>query len=213
MLLLVGLGNPGPAYANNRHNIGYRALDAIRERHRFGPMRPRFEGVACEGMLGTERVLALKPTTYMNESGRSVAAARRFYRLPTSRIIVIHDDLDLAPAKMRVKCGGGAGGHNGLRSIDAHLGPEYWRVRLGIGRPDDKDGVADYVLQDFAKADRAWLDKLLDALAEHMPILAAGDEASFMNRVALALKPPRPKPSRPTGTPQPSTPRSGATDD
>jgi PTH1 family peptidyl-tRNA hydrolase len=193
MLLVVGLGNPGPAYARHRHNIGYMAVDAIVRHHAFAPFRARFEGSIADGKLGQARAVCLKPTTYMNDSGRSVAAAMRFFKLPLEQVIVIHDDLDLAPGKLKVKQGGGNGGHNGLRSIDAHLGPDYWRVRIGIGHPGHKDLVSDYVLHDFAKADRAWVETLVDALAMHVALLAAGDPGGFMNKVALAIKPPKPK--------------------
>ena len=193
MLLVVGLGNPGPAYARHRHNIGYMAADAIVRCHAFAPFRARFEGLIAEGKLGQVRTVCLKPTTYMNDSGRSLAAAVRFFKLPLEHVIVIHDDLDLAPGKLKVKQGGGNGGHNGLRSIDAHLGPAYRRVRLGIGHPGHKDLVSDYVLHDFAKADRAWVEPLVEAVALYMPLLALGDPAAFMNKVALATKPPKPK--------------------
>lgn len=202
MHLIVGLGNPGARHAGNRHNIGFMAVDAIAERHRFGPFRARFEGLAAEGALGPERVVALKPQTYMNESGRAVAAAARFYKVPPARIIVIHDQIDLVSGKMRVKCGGGPGGHNGLRSLDDHLGPDYWRVRLGVGHPGDKDLVSGYVLHDFPKADRPWVGKLIEAVAEHISLLAGGDEAAFMNRVALAMNPPRPKAAKDAASPK-----------
>jgi PTH1 family peptidyl-tRNA hydrolase len=192
MLLLVGLGNPGPGYANNRHNIGFMAVDAIVRRHDFGAYRSRFQGLVAEGQLDGERVLALKPLTYMNNSGQSVAAALRFYKLSPPDLVVFHDDLDLRPGKLRMKTGGGHAGHNGLRSIDAHLGSGYRRVRLGIGHPGDRDLVTRYVLQDFAKADGPWLEKLLDAVADAAPLLARGDEAGFMNRVALLTAPPKP---------------------
>jgi PTH1 family peptidyl-tRNA hydrolase len=192
-VLLVGLGNPGPSYAKHRHNVGYMAVDEIVRRHGFGPFRARFEGLAADGQLGGVRVVALKPLTYMNDSGRAVAAAARFYKLDPSRIFVLHDELDLSPGKLRVKRGGGAGGHNGLKSIDAHIGPEYWRVRIGIGHPGDKSLVSGYVLHDFAKADAAWLEPMIDAIADEIPRLITGDEAGFMNRVALKTRPPAPK--------------------
>jgi PTH1 family peptidyl-tRNA hydrolase len=189
--LLVGLGNPGRNYAGNRHNIGFRALDAVVQRHRFAPFRRRFDGEAADGALAGVAVLALKPMTFMNESGRCVAAAARFYRLAPERIIVFHDELDLAAGKLRVKRGGGAAGHNGLRSLDQHLGPDYWRVRLGIGHPGDKARVLGHVLNDFAAADAAWLEPLLAAVADHAPLLVRGDGAGFMSAVALALQPPK----------------------
>jgi peptidyl-tRNA hydrolase, PTH1 family len=199
MLLLVGLGNPGSGYANNRHNIGFMAVDAIAARHGFKPWRMKFDGEIAEGEIAGERVLALKPMTYMNLSGQSVAAAARFYKIGDERIVVVHDEIELAPGRIRVKRGGGNAGHNGLKSLDAALGPEYWRVRLGVGRPDralsdaDPEAVSNWVLRDFAKAERPWLTALIDAVAEHAPLLVAGDEAKFMNRVALATKPPAPK--------------------
>lgn len=198
MLLLVGLGNPGPGYANNRHNIGFVAVDAIAARHGFKPFRSKFEGEIAEGEVGGERCLALKPMTYMNLSGNSVAAAARFYKVPPERVLVIHDEIELAPGKIRVKRGGGNAGHNGLKSLDASLGADYWRVRLGVGRPDraitdaDPEAVSNWVLRDFAKADKAWLQPLIDAVAENFPLLAAGEETKFMNRVALATKQPAP---------------------
>ncbi len=198
MLLLVGLGNPGPGYANHRHNIGFMAVDAIARRHGFKPWRAKFEGEIAEGEIAGERVLALKPMTYMNLSGNSVAAAARFYKVPDEGIVVIHDEIELAPGRIRVKRGGGNAGHNGLKSLDAAIGPDYWRVRLGVGRPDraitqaDPEAVSNWVLRDFPKADRPWVETLVDAVSEHFPLLAAGNDAKFMNRVALALKPPAP---------------------
>ncbi|MDP2619224.1 MAG: aminoacyl-tRNA hydrolase [Hyphomicrobiales bacterium] len=194
MILLVGLGNPGSRYAFNRHNIGAMAVDAIAVRHDFPAWRSRFHGAAAEGLLGRRKCLLLKPMTYMNESGRSVAAAAQFYKLAPDAIIVFHDELDLQPGKLRVKTGGGVAGHNGLRSIAAHIGPEFRRVRLGIGHPGDKGLVHNYVLRDFAKAEREWLEPLLTAVAEHAPLLAAGHDANFMNKVHLALNPPEAKP-------------------
>ncbi len=194
MLLVVGLGNPGPRYARNRHNIGFMAVDEIVRRHAFGPWRTRFQGRVAEGRIGGEKLLALEPQTYMNESGRAVGEALRFYKLHPEQVIVLHDEIDIKPGKVKVKQGGGPGGHNGLRSIDGHIGRDYWRVRLGVGHPGDKDLVHDHVLHDFAKADDAWLDKLLDAVAAELPILLAGDELAFMSKVNQALVPPRPKP-------------------
>jgi len=192
-VLLVGLGNPGPSYAKHRHNVGYMAVDEIVRRHGFGPFRARFEGLAADGQLGGVRVVALKPLTYMNDSGRAVVAAARFYKIAPSRIFVFYDELDLPPGKLRVKRGGGSGGHNGIRSIDAHIGPEYWRVRIGIGHPGDKSLVSGYVLHDFAKADATWLGPMIDAIADEIPRLIAGDEAGFMNRVTLRTRPPESK--------------------
>jgi PTH1 family peptidyl-tRNA hydrolase len=187
MLLLVGLGNPGKSYAGNRHNIGFMAADAIHRRHRFAPWRARFEGETAEGLLDGEKTLLLKPATYMNESGRSVGQAMRFYKLAPADVVVIYDELDLPPGKMRLKTGGGNAGNKGMRSIESHIGKEYRRLRLGIGHPGVKELVNSYVLHDFAKEDRAWLDPLLAAVAEHAPLLAKGDDANFMNRVHLAL--------------------------
>ena len=197
MQLWVGLGNPGPQYALHRHNVGFMALDTIAEVHSFGPETKKFQGWLREGRIGGQKVLLLKPATFMNESGRSVAEALRFYKLGVEALTAFHDELDLAPFKVKVRQGGGLAGHNGLRSIDQHVGPQYWRVRLGIGHPGDRDRVAGYVLHDFARADRDWLDKLLDAVAKEVPDLLAGDEARFASRVALALNPPRPRPPRP----------------
>ena len=195
MKLIVGLGNPGPGYVRHRHNVGFVAADAIARRHDFGPWRPRFEGLVADGALAGEKTVLLKPTTYMNESGRAVAAATHFYKIEPKDVIVIHDEVDLVPAKLRVKRGGGAAGHNGLRSIDAHIGPDYWRVRIGVGHPGDKDLVPRYVLHDFAKADLAWLEPMIGAIADHITLLAGGKEADFMNRVALTLNPPTHKPA------------------
>ncbi|UMY19015.1 aminoacyl-tRNA hydrolase [Methylobacterium organophilum] len=187
MRLIVGLGNPGPRYARNRHNIGFLALDEIARVHRAAPFRKRFQGEASEAVLGSERVILLKPLTYMNESGRSVAEAQRFYKIALSDVMVLHDELDLAPAKLRVKTGGGNAGHNGLRSITAQCGNDYRRVRLGIGHPGDKALVHAYVLNDFAKAEEPWVEDLCRAVADHAPLLAAGEDASFQNKVHLAM--------------------------
>lgn len=196
MILLVGLGNPGPKYAQNRHNIGFMAVDAIVRRHSFSPERTRFQGLVSEGTLAGEKVLALKPMTYMNESGRSVGEAMRFFKLEPEHVVVFHDELDLAPGKLRIKTGGGHGGHNGLRSIDAHIGPNYRRIRLGIGHPGDKERVLGHVLGDFAKADMKWLEPFLDAIASEAPLLAEGRFNSFANRVHLLLNPePEKKPA------------------
>ena len=193
MRLIVGLGNPGPDYARNRHNIGFMAADAIVRRHRFSPWRAKFAGEFAEGDLAGERALVLKPMTYMNESGAAVVQAARFFKVPVEDIVVLHDEIDLAPGKVRVKKGGGHAGHNGLRSIDDRMGPDFSRVRIGVGRPGDPDRVADYVLSDFSKAEReGWVEKLVEALAEQMPLLLTGHDGGFMNRVALALQPPRP---------------------
>jgi len=191
MWLWAGLGNPEPRMRLNRHNIGFMAVDAIAARYDFPPWRQRFTGMVSEGSVGGERVLALKPLTYMNASGESVQAARAFYKLPVDAILVFHDELDLAPGKLRVKRGGGAAGHNGLRSLDRMLGAaEYWRVRLGIGHPGEKERVLGHVLGDFSRDDETWLAPLLAALAEAAPLLAAGRMEDFMTRVALLQREP-----------------------
>ena len=186
MLLWVGLGNPEPGMARQRHNIGFMALDVIATRHGFSPWRQRFKGLVAEGTIGGEKVIALKPMTYMNDSGQSVQPAAAFFKLPAEAITAFHDELDLAPGKVRVKRGGGAAGHNGLRSMDRMLGTQdYWRVRLGIGHPGSKERVIGHVLGDFAKVDRDWLVPMLDAVAEAAPLLAAGQAEAFMSKVAL----------------------------
>jgi PTH1 family peptidyl-tRNA hydrolase len=197
MKLFVGLGNPGPRYAANRHNIGYMAVHRIAAEHRFSPWRARFQGQACEGVLGGEKLLLLKPGTFMNLSGQSVGAAMRYLKLAPADVTVFHDELDLAPGKCRLKQGGGHAGHNGLRSLHAHIGADYARVRLGIGHPGDKNRVADYVLSDFAKADADWREALLTGIAQGAPALAAGDGAGFLNAVAQHTAPPRPPKPRP----------------
>lgn len=191
MQLFVGLGNPGAKYAGNRHNIGFMAVEEIHRAHGFGPWRTRFQGEVSEGTLGDEKVILLRPATFMNLSGQSVGEAMRFYKLDPAAVTVFHDELDLAPAKLRVKQGGGHAGHNGLRSIHAHIGESYQRVRLGIGHPGHKDRVAQYVLQDFAKADAAWLDRLLRGIADGAPWLAQGRTDRFLTTVASEVKPPR----------------------
>ena len=196
MRLLVGLGNPGRGHAHNRHNIGFLAADEIVRRHRLGPWRARFHGLVSEGEIGGERVVVLKPETYMNESGRAVGAAAQFYKLEPAAIVVVHDDVDLVPGKLRVKQGGGAGGHNGLRSIDAHLGPDYWRIRIGVGHPGHADLTRAYVLQDFAKEDRPLMSQLVVAAVEALPLLLAGDANGYMNKVVVAVAPPKPKAKR-----------------
>jgi PTH1 family peptidyl-tRNA hydrolase len=187
MLIIAGLGNPGAKYAGNRHNIGFMAVDEIVRRHGFSPWRKKFQAEVSEGLLGRESVLLMKPQTYMNESGRAVGEAMRFYNLTPADLIVLYDELDLTPCKVRVKTGGGSGGHNGIKSIDAHCGKDYRRVRLGIGHPGSKDRVTGYVLGDFAKADAEWLDPLIEAVGSHADLLAKGDDAGFMNKVALAM--------------------------
>ncbi|MDA8230606.1 MAG: aminoacyl-tRNA hydrolase [Magnetospirillum sp.] len=197
MLLVVGLGNPGLDYARNRHNIGFMAADQLVRRHSFSPWKAKFQGEVAEGVIGGEKVMVLKPHTYMNLSGQSAGAAARFLKVPVEDLVVLHDELDLPAGRLRVKRGGGAGGHNGLKSLDSHLGRDYRRVRLGIGHPGDKDRVAGYVLHDFAKADQAWLEPLLDAVADAFPLLVAGDDSGFMNRVATLTQPPKPKKEKP----------------
>jgi peptidyl-tRNA hydrolase, PTH1 family len=188
MRLFVGLGNPGERYARNRHNVGFRAVDEIARAHGATPWRRRFGGETSEAITAGERILFLKPHTYMNESGRAVAEAQRFFKIDLADLVVFHDELDLPPAKLRVKLGGGIAGHNGLRSITAHCGNDYRRVRIGIGHPGDKALVHAYVLHDFAKAEEPWVDDLCRACAEAAPLLARGDDASFQNKVHLALE-------------------------
>jgi peptidyl-tRNA hydrolase, PTH1 family len=188
MILLVGLGNPGRAYAGNRHNIGYMAVDAIARASRVSPFRSRFKGVASEGPIGRDKVILLKPETYMNESGRSVGEAMRYYKLPVSQVVVFHDELDLAPGRVRVKTGGGNAGHNGLRSITEDIGNDYRRVRIGIGHPGDKDRVHGYVLSDFAKSEIPWVEALCVTIAANVELLVNGEDASFQNKVHLAME-------------------------
>lgn len=189
MWLIVGLGNPGPEYANQRHNVGFMAVDALVHAYASpSPFKPKFQGLVTAGTLGAEKVVFLKPQTFMNRSGQSVRAAADFYKIPSDRIIVFHDDLDLAFGTVRVKCGGGHGGHNGLRDISAHLGPDYWRVRLGIGHPGDKNRVHAYVLHDFSKDERAAITTLVDIMATEATALLAdvgAKTATFTNNLAL----------------------------
>jgi PTH1 family peptidyl-tRNA hydrolase len=187
MLLFVGLGNPGSGYAGNRHNVGFMVVQAIAKGHNIGPWRRRFQGVAAEGPIGSERVLLLLPGTFMNESGRAVAEAANFYKLGLGEIVVFHDEIDLAPAKVRVKTGGGIAGHNGLRSISAHVGNDYRRVRIGVGHPGVKELVYPHVLSDFAKNERPWVDTICDAIAANAELLVKGNDATFQNRIHLAL--------------------------
>ena len=188
MLLFVGLGNPGSRYARNRHNIGFLAVDEIARRHGFAPWRRRFQGEASEGTLGSARVMLLKPTTYMNDSGRAVQEAANFFKLAASEITVFQDELELPPAKVRVKVGGGIAGHNGLRSVTSHIGNDYRRVRLGIGHPGVKELVHPYVLSDFFKEEGPWVAALCEAVADNAALLAAGQDASFQNKVHLAMQ-------------------------
>jgi peptidyl-tRNA hydrolase, PTH1 family len=187
MLLFVGLGNPGGKHAGNRHNIGFMAVDAIAKRHGFPPWRRRFQGVAAEGPIGRKKVLLLLPGTYMNESGRAVAEAMHFYKMALGDIAVFHDEIELPPAKLRVKIGGGIAGHNGLRSISAHVGNEYKRIRIGVGHPGMKEMVHAHVLGDFAKSERPWVETLCDVIADNAELLALAKDSSFQNKVHLAM--------------------------
>lgn len=187
MLVIAGLGNPGRQYAGHRHNVGFMAADAIHRRHSFSPWTKKFQAEIADGRLGGEKVLLIKPQTYMNLSGQAIGEALRFYKLQASDLTVFYDELDLAPGKVRIKTGGGHGGHNGIKSIDAHCGKGYRRVRMGIGHPGDKALVNPHVLGDFAKADHEWLDPMLDAIAEAAPMLAEHDDSGFMNKVSLAV--------------------------
>lgn len=189
MKLFAGLGNPGSKYAGHRHNIGFMAADAIARRHSFSPWSKKFSAEVAEGRLGGEKLLLVKPQTFMNLSGQAVGEVMRFFKLSPGDITVFYDELDLAPGKVRIKTGGGTGGHNGIKSLEAHCGKDFRRVRLGIGHPGDKARVNAHVLGDFAKADHAWRDALLDAVADHAGLLADDDEAGFMNKLALAVKP------------------------
>lgn len=187
MLIIAGLGNPGPDYSGHRHNVGFMAVDAIHRRHGFGPWRRRFHGELSEGNLGGEKVLLLKPQTYMNESGRAVGEAMRFYKLAPTDVLVIHDEVDLPPGKLRMKAGGGTAGHNGLRSIGAAIGEDFRRMRIGVGHPGVKEMVPHHVLRDFARADRVWLEPLIDAIAAQAPLLAEGKDNTFANRIHEAV--------------------------
>jgi len=187
MLLFVGLGNPGARHAGNRHNIGFMAVDAIARRHGFAPWRRRFQGVATEGNIDGKKLLLLLPGTFMNESGRAVAEAAGFYKIGLNDIVVLHDELELPPGKVRIKTGGGNAGHNGLRSVSEHMGNDYKRARLGIGHPGAKELVHSYVLSDFAKAERLWVETLCDAIADNAGILARGEDSSFQNKIHLTM--------------------------
>lgn len=188
MRLFVGLGNPGAKYQGNRHNIGFMALDAIARRHGFSPWRRRFQGETAEGTIGGERIVLLRPLTYMNDSGRAVQEAAHFFKLQPADIVVLHDEIELPPGKLRVKLGGGIAGHNGLRSISAHIGNDYRRMRLGVGHPGVKELVHGYVLGDFAKSDRAWVEALLEAIADNAALLAGDRDSTFQNKVHLAMQ-------------------------
>jgi len=212
MKLLVGLGNPGAKYAQNRHNIGYMAVDRIAADHGFSGWRSKFQGQTCDGRFGSERVTLLKPETFMNLSGQSVGEAMRYLKLAPEDVIVFHDEIDLAPGKVRLKTGGGHAGHNGLRSIHGHIGPDYDRVRMGVGHPGHKDAVPGYVLRDFPKADAEWLDDELRGVSDGVADLIAGDGGKFLNAIALRVAPPRssksapkPKVAEPAPEPAPDT--------
>ena len=208
MRLLVGLGNPGPRYARHRHNVGFLAVEAIAARHGFGPWRERtkFAAELSEGALDGEPVLLVKPATFMNESGQAVGAVMHFHKIEAGDIYAFHDELDLAPGKLRVKKGGGTAGHNGLRSIEAHVGNEFWRVRIGIGHPGDRELVKHYVLSDFWVEDRAWLEPLIKAMAEEAPLLLKGDGSAYMSRVAHLTAPPKPPKEKPSEGEPPTSP-------
>lgn len=197
MKLFVGLGNPGDKFAGNRHNIGFMAVERIAGANGFSPWRKKFSGLISEGSLGGQRVTLLKPETFMNDSGRAVSDAVRFLKIDSDAVVVFHDELDLLPGKIKVKVGGGNAGHNGLRSISAHLGNDFVRVRIGIGHPGSKDAVSPYVLNDFAKSERAWVGEMLDAIADASPQLAKGDDARFLNDIALKTKADKDEPSLP----------------
>ncbi|MDO1582330.1 aminoacyl-tRNA hydrolase [Rhizobium oryzicola] len=187
MLIIAGLGNPGTKYADNRHNIGFMAVDALQRLPGFSPWSKKFKADISEGEIAGEKVLLMKPQTFMNLSGEAVGEAMRFYKLTPANIIAIHDELDLPAGRTRIKTGGGHGGHNGLKSIDAHCGKEYRRLRLGIGHPGSKELVHNHVLGDFAKADKAWLEPLLDAIADNAAMLVKGEDSQLMNKLALAV--------------------------
>ena len=192
-LLIAGLGNPGSQYARNRHNAGFIVLDALHGHYKFGPWKAKFDGLLSEGSLAGRKTYLLKPQTYMNLSGDSIGPALRFFKLPLTALVVVHDEIDLAAGKLKVKTGGGDAGQNGLRSITATLGPDYRRVRLGIGHPGDKARVSGHVLQNFGSDEIAWLKPLVEAMVAEAPLLAKDDDAGFMSKVALRLQPPKPK--------------------
>lgn len=192
MLLLVGLGNPGDKYTNTRHNVGFMMADEIARHHGFSPWRNKFQGLICDGMVGGEKILLLKPQTFMNRSGQSVSEACRFYKLGTENLIVFHDELDLAAGKLRIKTGGGHGGNNGIRDITAHMDANFKRVRMGVGRPQTKEQVSNHLLSDFAKSDNTWLEPMIDECVRSLPLLLKSEDANYMTRVAERLKPNRP---------------------
>lgn len=201
MRLIVGLGNPGPKYAMNRHNVGFMVVDHLVDSLRLSPWRDRFNGLVSEGRMGDDKVLVLKPLTFMNDSGRAVATAARFFKIAPAKVIVFHDELDLAPGKIRVKHGGGSAGHNGLRSIDQHLGRDYWRVRIGVGHPGTREQVIHWVLKDFPKSDQVWLDPLVAALADELPVLVGQGPEQYMTRVAHVAPAPKPPAKPPRAKP------------
>jgi len=206
MLLFAGLGNPGAQYAHNRHNVGFMAADAIARRHSFSPWSKKFQGLVAEGDLAGEKIVLIKPQTFMNLSGQSVGEALRFYKLAPSAVTVFYDEIDLVAGKVRVKIGGGSGGHNGIRSIDQHISNAYRRVRIGVGHPGAREMVQGHVLGDFSRADREWLDVLLDAIADDAGLLAKGDDNGFMNRLTLTLR-DKLQPTGPDDTPPPKAPK------
>ena len=213
MLLIVGLGNPGAEYRRHRHNIGFMAVDAMHDRHGFSPWRRRFQGEVAEGTLAGEKVLLLKPLTYMNESGRSVQAAAQFYKLAPADIVVIHDEVDLPPGKTRMKAGGGTAGHNGLRSIGPAIGDDFRRLRIGVGHPGVKEAVPRYVLHDFTKEEQAWVEPLIDAIAANAGLLAEGKDPTFANRLHAALNPGEEAKQPPENAPRTkASPKSEASD-
>ncbi len=197
MLLFVGLGNPSEGHSQNRHNFGYMAVDEIARRYSFSAPKARFQGLLAEGRIDSARVMILKPITFMNDSGQSVGEAARYFKIDPASVFVFHDELDLAAGKVRVKIGGGHAGHNGLRSLDSHLGKEYWRIRLGIGHPGDKNVVHNHVLRDFSKTEKSWVESVIDAVADAAPYLTKDDPEGFMTRVALLTKPSRPNSPKP----------------
>lgn len=204
MLIIAGLGNPGAKYAGNRHNVGFMAVDAIQRRASFSPWSKKFKAEISEGEIGGEKVLLMKPQTFMNLSGESVGEAMRFYKLEPANIIAIYDELDLVPGRTRIKTGGGHGGHNGIKSLDAHCGKEYRRLRIGIGHPGSKERVHNHVLGDFAKSDRVWLEPLMDAIADNAEMLVKGEDSQLMNKLTLAVggKPEPEKPAKPAAAPK-----------
>jgi peptidyl-tRNA hydrolase, PTH1 family len=206
MLIIAGLGNPGAKYAGNRHNVGFMAVDAIQRRASFSPWSKKFKAEISEGEIDGEKVLLMKPQTFMNLSGESVGEAMRFYKLAPKDLIAIYDELDLVPGRTRIKTGGGHGGHNGIKSLDAHCGKEYRRLRIGIGHPGSKEQVHNHVLGDFAKSDRVWLEPLMDAIADNAGMLVKGEDSQLMNKLTLAVggKPEPDKPAKPASAPKPA---------